>query len=91
MTDTPATPHVEIYTSPFCGFCWRAKALLDHKGVPYDEINVMMDSGRRAEMMERADGGTSVPQIFINGEYLGGCDELIMLEHEGLLDSKLVA
>lgn len=91
MTDAATTPQVEIYTSPFCGFCMRAKSLLDHKGVVYDEINVMMDSGRRAEMTKRAGGATSVPQIFIDGEHVGGCDELMMLEHQGKLDSKLGA
>ena len=88
MTDTP---HVEIYTSPLCGFCFRAKSLLDHKGVAYDEIDVMMNDSRRGEMTERAGGGTSVPQIFINGEHVGGCDELMMLEHQGNLDGKLGA
>lgn len=91
MTDAPATPHVEIYTSPFCGFCFRAKSLLDQKGVAYTEINVMMDSGRRTEMTKRANGGSSVPQIFINDEHVGGCDELMMLEHQGNLDTKLGA
>ena len=75
----------------FCGFCFQAKALLDHKGVAYDEIDVMMNGTRRGEMTERANGGTSVPQIFINGEHVGGCDELMMLEHQGNLDGKLGA
>ena len=57
----------------------------------YDEIDVMMNGSRRGEMTERAGGGTSVPQIFINGEHVGGCDELMMLEHEGNLDGKLGA
>jgi glutaredoxin 3 len=91
MTEITTTPHVEIYTSPFCGFCVRAKSLLDHKGVTYDEIDVMMDGSRRTEMTERAQGGTSVPQIFINGEHVGGCNELLMMEHQGQLDSKLGA
>ncbi len=91
MTDAATSAHVEIYTSPFCGFCHRAKSLLDHKGVTYDEFDVMMDGARRAEMRKRANGGTSVPQIFINGEHVGGCDELMMLEHQGHLDSKLGA
>jgi glutaredoxin 3 len=79
---------IEIYTTPFCGYCARAKALLDHKGADYDERDVMMDDKARAEMRTRANR-TSVPQIFINGTHIGGSDELAALEAEGKLDPLL--
>lgn len=79
---------IEIYTSPFCGYCARAKALLDSKGAAYDEMDVMMDDKKRAEMRERTKR-TSVPQIFINGQHIGGSDELAALESAGKLDPLL--
>ena len=79
---------IEIYTSPFCGYCARAKALLDSKGVAYDEMDVMMDDKKRAEMRERTNR-TSVPQIFINGQHIGGSDELAALNSAGKLDPLL--
>ncbi len=79
---------IEIYTSPFCGFCFRAKSLLDSKGVEYEEINVMMSPGKRKEMMERA-GATSVPQIFVDGEHIGDSDGIHRLDAQGELDAKL--
>ncbi len=82
---------VEIYTTTFCPYCSRAKELLDRKGVAYDEIDVMMDSAKRREMMERAEGRHTVPQIFINGAGIGGCDELHGLERAGKLDLLLAA
>jgi glutaredoxin 3 len=80
---------VEIYTQPFCGYCSRAKRLLDGKGVAYDEIDVMSEPARRREMVERADGRTSTPQIFIDGKCIGGSDELAALERKGELDGLL--
>lgn len=80
---------VEIYTSPLCGFCAKAKQLLDKKGIDYEEIDVFMAKGARAQMIERTGGRTSVPQIFIDGEAVGGCDDLYELEFDGELDSKL--
>ncbi len=77
---------VEIYTSPICGFCVRAKRLLDQKGIAYVEYDVFSVPGAREEMMERAAGRRTVPQIFIGGEGVGGCDELLALEREGRLD-----
>ena len=65
---------IEIYTSPLCGFCYRAKGLLNSKNVEFEDINVMMDWFRNAEMVLRAGGRTSVPQVFIDGEHVGGCD-----------------
>lgn len=82
---------VEIYTSPFCGFCHRAKHLLSQKNVAFDEVDVMMDRGRKSEMVQRAGGRTSVPQIFIGGEHVGGCDDLFALESAGKLDEMLAA
>lgn len=79
---------IEIYTSPFCGYCARAKALLDSKGAAYDEMDVMMDDKKRAEMRDRSKR-TTVPQIFINGQHIGGSDELAALEGQGKLDALL--
>ena len=79
---------VEIYTTPFCGHCARAKGLLEQKGAAYDEMDVMEDSAKRAEMRERSKRST-VPQIFINGQHIGGSDELAALERAGKLDSLL--
>ena len=80
---------VEIYATMFCGFCYRAKRLLEAKGIAYDEIDVTMSPGRRREMMERAGGQRSVPQIFIDGRHIGGSDELYALEAAGGLDPLL--
>ena len=82
---------VEIYTSPICGFCVRAKRLLDAKGVPYTERDVFAEPGARAEMVPRAEGRRTVPQIFIDGVGIGGCDELHALERAGELDGLLAA
>lgn len=79
---------IEIYTTPFCGYCARAKSLLDDKGAAYDEMDVMMDDKKRSEMRERS-RRTTVPQIFINGEHIGGSDELAALESAGKLDTLL--
>ena len=79
---------IEIYTTPFCGYCARAKGLLDKKGAAYDEMDVMMDEKKRAEMRERS-RRTTVPQIFINGLHIGGSDELAALEQAGKLDPLL--
>ena len=79
---------VEIYTTPFCGYCARAKGLLEQKGAVYDEMDVMEDSAKRAEMRERSKRST-VPQIFINGLHIGGSDELTALDRAGKLDGLL--
>ena len=79
---------IEIYTTPFCGYCARAKGLLDRKGAAYEEMDVMMDEKRRAEMRDRSKRST-VPQIFINGQHIGGSDELAALEQAGKLDPML--
>jgi len=80
---------VEIYTSPFCGFCHSAKKLLQVKGVAYEEIDTFTTPGARDEMVERSNGHHTVPQIFIDGEHVGGCRELYALDHAGGLDAKL--
>jgi glutaredoxin 3 len=83
------TVKVEIYTSPFCGYCARAKALLARKGVDFIEFDVLADSALRGEMTARAEGRTTVPQIFIDGRPVGGCDDLHALERAGELDRLL--
>jgi glutaredoxin 3 len=80
---------VEIYTTMWCPYCSRAKALLERKGVDFTEINIQEEPNRRGEMMKRAGGRTSVPQIFIDGEHIGGCDEMVALDRAGRLDPKL--
>jgi glutaredoxin 3 len=80
---------VTIYSSMFCPYCHRAKALLSHKGVAYDEIDVDTTPGARPEMTKRAHGGYTVPQIFIGGAHIGGCDELYALDSAGKLDALL--
>ena len=80
---------VELYTTPFCPYCVRARALLERKGVAYTDIDIIGESARRAEMVRRAGGRTSVPQIFIGGEHIGGSDELLELDRNGELDAKL--
>ena len=82
---------VEIYTSPLCGFCHAAKRLLKQKGVNFSEIDVFQDPSRKPEMIQRANGGRSVPQIFIGDTHVGGCDELYALESAGKLDQLLAA
>ena len=82
---------VEIYTSPLCGFCHAAKRLLNQKGVNYQEVDVLSEPKRKAEMIERANGGRTVPQIFVGETHVGGCDDLYALEREGKLDSLLAA
>jgi glutaredoxin 3 len=80
---------VEIYTTPICGFCSMAKRLLTQKGVAFEEIDVMRAPERRAEMVERSGGGRTVPQIFIEGAPIGGCDDLYALDRAGKLDGML--
>jgi glutaredoxin 3 len=80
---------VEIYTTMLCPFCWRAKKLLEERGAQIQEVDVMTDGKLRAEMRERAGGRTSVPQIFINGRHVGGCDDLYALDRAGKLEPML--
>lgn len=80
---------VEIYTSPFCGYCHAAKRLLTQKGITFQEIDVIADPSQRPQMLARANGRHTVPQIFIGGTHVGGCDDLYALEQAGKLDPLL--
>jgi len=80
---------VEIYTKAFCPYCTRALRLLRSKGVTPDERDVTFDAAGRAEMIDRAGGRTTVPQVFIDGRHVGGCDDLVALDARGGLDPLL--
>ncbi|WP_376100434.1 glutaredoxin 3 [Roseomonas sp. CCTCC AB2023176] len=82
---------VEIYTQVFCPYCERAKALLDRKGVAYQELDAPNGSEARRTARERSGGRTTVPQIFIGGQAIGGCDDLMALDRAGKLDPLLAA
>ena len=82
---------VDIYTTPLCGYCHMAKRLLTSKGVEFNEINVMGDQAARDEMVGRAPGSRTVPQIFIGDVHVGGSDDLHALERAGKLDDLLSA
>jgi glutaredoxin 3 len=82
---------VEIYTQRYCSYCHDAKELLSRKGVAYTEIDVSGDREKRRHMIERANGRTTVPQIFIGATHIGGCDDLYALEDAGKLDPLLAA
>jgi glutaredoxin 3 len=84
-------PTIEIYSSPLCGFCHAAKRLLRKKGASYSEINILTNPARKPEMIERAGGSRTVPQIFIDDAHVGGCDELYALDRAGKLDPLLAA
>ena len=80
---------VEMYTTMWCGYCARARGLLQKKGVAFEDIDVESDTSKREEMVQRAHGRTSVPQIFIDGTHVGGSDELAALDRAGKLDPLL--
>jgi len=80
---------VEIYVKTTCGYCWRAKHLLETKGVEYKEIVVDFGGPEKELMIERANGRRTVPQIFIRGQHIGGCDDLFALERAGRLDEMI--
>ncbi|MCI4590143.1 glutaredoxin 3 [Sphingobium sp. BYY-5] len=80
---------VEIYTKAWCGYCARAKALLESKGIAFEEYDITMGGPKRDEMLDRAHGGTTVPQIFIDGSHVGGSDDLSALNRDGKLDAML--
>ena len=84
-------PKIEIYTKFLCPYCTRAKKLLASKGVTFEEYDLTMGGPKRAEMLERSHGRTTVPQIFINDRHVGGSDELAELERRGELDALLAA
>ncbi len=83
--------NIEIYTTPVCPYCSRAKSLLTRKGASFTEIDVWSSPDKKREMIARAGGRTTVPQIFINGEHVGGCDDIHALDRDGALDPKLAA
>ena len=82
---------VEIYTSPLCGFCHRAKQLLSAKGISFTEYDVLKQPQLKSEMMDRSGGRYTVPQIFVGETHVGGCDDLFALERAGKLDPLLAA
>ncbi|HUW80360.1 MAG TPA: glutaredoxin 3 [Acidocella sp.] len=82
-------PKIEVYTQPFCPYCTRALKILRAKGVEFQEINAPGGSPARAQARERSGGKTTVPQIFVDGASLGGCDELVALDRAGKLDALL--
>jgi glutaredoxin 3 len=82
---------IEIYTKPFCPYCARAKSLLTSKKAVFEEFDIMMNAGLRETMIARANGGTTVPQIFIDGQHIGGSDDLAALDARGGLDPLLRA
>ena len=82
---------VEIYTKTFCGYCWRARSLLESKGIEFVEYVVDGNGPKREEMIQRANGRTTVPQIFIDGNHIGGCSDLLALERDGQLSDLLEA
>jgi glutaredoxin 3 len=82
---------VEIYTKAFCGYCWRARELLEAKGIEFQEYAVDGGGPKREEMIRRANGRTTVPQIFIDGRHIGGCSDLLALERDGWLSDLLAA
>lgn len=84
-------PKIEIYTQPYCPYCARALALLEQKGVAFTEISAPQGSELRAALKPKAGGRTSVPQTFINGQHIGGCDDLMALEASGKLDALLAS
>lgn len=82
---------VEIYTKATCGFCSMAKRLLSAKGISFAEVDILKHPKRRPEMIQRANGRSTVPQIFIAGKHIGGCDDLMALDRKGKLDAMLAA
>jgi glutaredoxin 3 len=82
---------VEIYTKFLCPYCTRAKALLTSKGVAFEEYDISMGGPQRTEMLDRANGRNTVPQIFIDGRHVGGSDDLAALDRAGKLDPLLAA
>ena len=83
--------HVTIYTKPYCPYCVRAVMLLEKKGVEFTEVEAAFDPAKRQEMMQRAGGRATFPQIFVGDLHIGGCDEMMALERAGELDPLLRA
>lgn len=83
------TARVEIYTTDFCGYCTRAKALLESKGVKFEEYKAGSNAEKKREMIQRSNGGYTFPQVFINGRHVGGSDDIHDLDRYGRLDPLL--
>ncbi len=83
--------NVEIYTKSTCGYCHAAKRLLTSKGVKFSEVSLSQNPDKKTEMIQRSNGGRTVPQIFIGTTHVGGCDDLFALESAGKLDAMLAA
>lgn len=81
--------NIEIYSGDFCPYCVRAKSLLKNKNVDFTEYNVQKDMQRQVEMLERSGGARTIPQIFIDGNHVGGCDDLYAMDARGELDAIL--
>jgi glutaredoxin 3 len=86
-----AMSHVTIYTKPYCPYCVRALDLLERKGIDFTEVEAAFDPEKRAEMVQRAGGRATFPQIFVGDRHIGGCDEMVALERAGELDPLLQA
>ena len=84
-------PQVTIYTKPYCPYCVRAVSLLEKKGVEFTEVEAAFDPEKRKEMIQRANGRATFPQIFVGDEHIGGCDDMMALEYAGKLDPLLQA
>jgi glutaredoxin 3 len=84
-------PPVTVYTKPFCPYCSRAVALLTKKGVAFDEIEAGMDPAKKREMMDKAGGRATFPQIFVGETHIGGCDDMMAMDRSGALDKLLSA
>lgn len=82
-------PRVEVFSGPYCPYCDKAKALLNKKNIAFEEFNVKSDEVKLSEMLERSNGRKTIPQIFINGQHIGGCDDLYALDGAGKLDALL--
>ena len=91
MNEEAAVAKVEVYTTEYCPYCVRAKALLKRKGVEFEEVDVTDDAALRQKMVELSGGRRTVPEIFINGKIVGGYDELKALDDAGELDSMLAS
>ncbi len=89
MVENQTVPNIQIYTTMYCPYCIRAKALLASKGVEFEEIDVTYDPELREKMTELAGGRRTVPEIFVDGKIIGGYDELRELENAGKLDALL--
>ena len=84
-------PKITVYSGPSCPYCVRAKALLQKKGVAFEDIDVKADPAKRDEMLRLSNGRTTIPQIFIDGRHIGGCDDLYALDAAGKLDPLLTS